>query len=76
MPGQCSTGGRSNPLRVSEWGDTNIRHLLVQCTWAFMLRLEKIVGTHSKLAQYWRDAARVCWHARSAASLRESCGRW
>ena len=44
VPRQYSTGGRSNLLGISKRGDKNIRHLLVQCARAFMLRLDKQNG--------------------------------
>ncbi|WP_415874010.1 transposase [Burkholderia ubonensis] len=40
MQRQYSTGGKSNLLGISKRGDKNIRHLLVQCARAFMLRLD------------------------------------
>ncbi|HDR9512124.1 IS110 family transposase [Burkholderia cepacia] len=44
VPRQYSTGGRANLLGISKRGDKNIRHLLVQCARAFMLRLDKQSG--------------------------------
>ena len=44
VPRQYSTGGRSTLLGISKRGDKNIRHLLVQCARAFMLRLDKHSG--------------------------------
>ncbi|MGU7813023.1 IS110 family transposase [Burkholderia sp. AW49-1] len=44
VPRQYSTGGKSNLLGISKRGDRNIRHLLVQCARAFMLRLDKQSG--------------------------------
>ncbi|VVD95362.1 transposase [Pandoraea eparura] len=44
VPRQYSTGGKSNLLGISKRGDKNIRHLLVQCARAFMLRLDKQSG--------------------------------
>lgn len=41
VPRQYSTGGRSTLLGISKRGDKNIRHLLVRCARAFMLRLDK-----------------------------------
>ena len=44
VPRQYSTGGKSNLLGISKRGNKNIRHLLVQCARAFMLRLDKQSG--------------------------------
>ena len=44
VPRQYSTGGRSTLLGISKRGDKNIRHLLVQCARAYMLRLGKQSG--------------------------------
>jgi transposase len=51
VPRQYSTGGKSNLLGISKRGDKNIRHLLVQCARAFMLRLDK---QHGRIADWTR----------------------
>jgi transposase len=41
VPRQYSTGGKNNLLGISKRGDKHMRHLLVQCARAYMLRLER-----------------------------------
>jgi transposase len=60
VPRQYSTGGRSTLLGISKRGDKNIRHLLVQCARAYMLRLD-------------RQSGRVADWTRAMLARRHSC---